>query len=250
MNKLRFETASVSDAGIVKEINEDSYICKLLETKEHFAGIFAVADGVGGLAKGEVASLKAVSNINKWWESEFKAHYEDFDYLIRSLQKVFYCTNLELLEYGRKNNLKLATTMTALLLYKNQYVIVHSGDSRVYRFRRGITFYCDQLSEDHSCIVQKNRNHQIYYKRVLTECLGNKESCKQFVSMGEIKKNDIFIICSDGLYKTLDTKQMVSIVKKNKKDVKKICTLCLDTVKQNRETDNISAIVLKAYNSR
>lgn len=245
MGKLKFEVAAVTDAGVVRSINEDAYVCRVIDAGEYYAGIFAVADGVGGLQKGEVASLTAVSNVNKWWETVFREHYHDKAFLQQSLEDVFQLTNDDLIQFGTKNNIKLATTMSALLLYKNRYIIVHTGDSRIYVRKGGIFAKCRQLTRDHTCMVQKEANGQIFYKQVLTDCLGSKKNFLKAIAEDRIEKKDIFLICSDGVYKTLNLKKINNFIKKYGKNPERLCRVMVEQVKKNGETDNISVIAVK-----
>lgn len=245
MKKLRFEVAALTDAGIGGRKNEDSYICRVIDARSHYAGIFAVADGVGGLQKGEMASLTAVSDINKWWESLFREHYNDEVYIKQSLTGVFEFVNEKLIKFGVENNIKLATTMSALLLYKNRYIIVHTGDSRIYLGRRGFFAKCRQLTHDYSIPVKKEIDGRIFYKWMLTDCLGNTENFKKFVSEGEIQEGDIFIVCSDGVYKTMELNKIKSLMKKHGSNPKTFCGALVEQAKKNGETDNISVIVVK-----
>lgn len=245
MGKLKFEAAAVTDAGVVRSVNEDAYVCRVIDAGEHYAGIFAVADGVGGLQKGEVASLTAVSHVNRWWETVFREHYHDKDFLQQSLENVFQLTNDDLIQFGTKHNIKLATTMSALLLYKNRYIIVHTGDSRIYGCKGGVFVKCRQLTQDHTCPVQKEVNGQIIYKQVLTDCLGSKKTFLKTIAEDKIAKKDLFLVCSDGIYKTLNLHTIQLFVKKYGKNPDKLCRALVEQVKNNGETDNISVIAIK-----
>ncbi len=245
MGKLTFKAAAVTDAGIVRKVNEDAYICRIIDAGEHYAGIFAVADGVGGLQKGEVASLTAVSNVNQWWETLFREHYHDKTFLQQSLENVFQLTNDDLLQFGNKHNIKLATTMSALFLYKNRYRIVHTGDSRIYVCKGGIFAKCRQLTHDHTYPVQKEANGRIIYKQVLTDCLGSKKTFLKTITEDKIEKKDLFLICSDGIYKTLNLNTIQLFVRKYHKNPERLCRALVEQVKKNGETDNISVIAVK-----
>lgn len=247
MKKLKLEVSAVTDAGTVREVNEDAYLCKIIDAKEFYAGIFAVADGVGGLQRGEIASLTAIANVNKWWETDFRKHYRNQETVMKSFVDMMRVTNQELLHFGEKNQIKLATTLSALLIYKDQAVIFHTGDSRIYRFRKGAFYKLEQMTEDHSCLVMKNINGRVLPKWVLTDCLGNQEDFRCFTNVSEIRKNDIFLIVSDGIYKTMETNQLSGFMKENKKSPGEMCSLLVDRVKQNGERDNISVIVLRVF---
>ena len=245
MKKLKLCVSGITDVGAIKNVNQDSFVYKVVDAGECFAGIFAVADGVGGLEKGEVASSMAISNINRWWENEFKNHYHDQEYLIRTLIDCFKNTNTEIINMAKRNEIKAATTLTVLFIYKNNYFIVHIGDSRIYKINGLFNRKIDQITQDHSCIIDKQINGRTIKKSVLTECLGNKEQCNHFCAMSPIKKNDIFIVCSDGIYKTMADNKILDLINQNKNNIQNVCQSLVDTVKLNGETDNISVIAIK-----
>lgn len=245
MGKLKFEVAAVTDAGIREGKNEDAYLCRVVDVGDCQAGIFVVADGVGGLQKGDVASLTAVSNVGVWWDTVFKAHYGDADYVRQSLLEAFRLTNEDLIQFGLKNNIKLATTMSALLFYQNSYIVVHTGDSRIYRYEGGFFAKLTQLTQDHSRTIQKEADGRIYYKQALTDCLGNKDSFQKTVVDGALEEGDVFLVCSDGVYKTMNKKTIKNIIKKHKKNPAGLVRFLVEQAKENGETDNISVIAVR-----
>lgn len=244
MKKRRLDVAGISDAGIVKEVNQDSFVFKVVDTGDYYSGIFAVADGVGGLEKGEIASAVAISNLNKWWEHEFKSHYQDQPYLLKSLVTMLKTANLEIIRLGQADGVKMATTMSVLFIHMNQAIIVHVGDSRIYKASGHISPKILQLTQDHSCFINREVNGRLVRKNVLTDCLGNREEFKYFSSMEPINKNESYIICSDGIYKTMDDKEILKAIRSAKNDVQVICSSLTDKVKSNGETDNISVIAV------
>ena len=245
MKKQRLEVAGLSDAGIIKEINQDSFVYKVVDAGEHYAGIFAIADGVGGLEKGELASAIAISNLNKWWEYEFKNHYPDQTYLIESLITMLKTTNLEIIRTGRIEGIKMATTMSVLFIYKEQAIIVHVGDSRIYKVSGFFSPKIQQLSQDHSVNVSREINGRTVQKSVLTDCLGNKEEFKYFSSVEPIVKNEIYILCSDGIYKTMEDKTILAVIRGSSNGCRQICSSLMENAKNNGETDNISIITVR-----
>jgi len=245
MKKLKLEVAGLSDAGIVKEINQDSFVYKVVDTGEYYAGIFAIADGVGGLEKGELASAVAVSNLNKWWEHEFKNHYQDQPYLVRSLITMLKTANLEIIRMGQTEGIKMATTMSILFIHMDQAIIIHVGDSRIYKVTGLFSPKIRQLTQDHSVFINREINGRTVRKSVLTDCLGNKEEFKYFSSMEPVSKNEIYFLCSDGIYKTMEDKDILTVIRGSKNDCLQICRSLMDKVKDNGETDNISIITVR-----
>lgn len=240
MKKTVFKVGTVSDAGIKKDINEDEFVFKIVETKENSFGIFAVADGVGGLCEGKLASSFAISQLNKWWEDEFKANFEDKEYVVSSLIKCIKNTNTRLLEKNEQDSKKRATTISVLFIYKQEYFVVHIGDSRIYEINRKIT----QLTKDHIAIVDQSAGSDMIRRSVLTQCIGVKGEILPFCSNGQIKKNSVFLVCSDGAYKKIPDEEILKTVKANKPHVQEMCKTLVNAAKERRESDNITVIAV------
>lgn len=245
MKKLNFEVFGMTDVGIEKEINQDSFVYKVVDVNDFCCGIFAVADGVGGLEKGEIASSIAISNINKWWENIFKNNYNNYEYLIKTLIQTIKEINQQIIILAESKAIKMATTLSVLFLYKDSYFIIHIGDSRIYKLSTTFGTKIVQLTEDHSQIIQKTYNGKLFQKSVLTQCLGNKTEVNHFCCTEKIKKNNYFLLCSDGIYKTLSNENIYQIFKNNVKDIKQVCSGLIENAKSNKEKDNISVIVIR-----
>ena len=240
MRKLFFDIGSVSDTGIKREVNQDKFFFKTVETDTSVAGIFSVADGVGGLNEGDVASSFVISNFSKWWEEEFKNHFGDKEYIAASLIKCVMQTNSQLVLRNSEDTKRRATTLSALLIYEHEYFIVHTGDSRIYEANRKIV----QLTKDHSAIVEQNVGQRLAKKSVLTQCIGAKNNITPFYASGQIRKNSVFIICSDGIYKKISDCEILKTVRANKDNVQQTCQSLVDIAKGRGETDDITIIAV------
>lgn len=241
MGILKISSFGISDIGRVKKVNQDSFVYKIVEASNSYAGLFAVADGVGGLKDGEVSSAIAISNLNKWWAGDFKDLYNDTDKLITSLVECFTKSNVEIMDYSKSKKIRTATTLSVLFIHKNMYYIVHIGDSRVYKITKKIA----RLTIDHSCYVDKIINGKTYKQSALTECLGNRAQINCYCDSGEISKNDIFMLCSDGVCKTIEDNEILNIIRKEKSDLGKACQIVINEAEERGETDNITLILAK-----
>ncbi len=250
MKVLQMEAAGLTDAGIVKKVNEDGFFYKIAAAGSSYAGVFAVADGVGGGIKGEVASSAAIAQINSWWEEDFKPNFHDQERIVNSLLSAFQHINEQLLRMSENSPYKIATTLSVLVLYQNQYLLVHTGDSRIYRYSGWLRGKLVQLTQDQSCLINKSVNGRMVKKSVLTECLGYKPVCNHFCVSGEICKNDLFFLCSDGVYKTISDEKIHETIKANKSNLNVLCRSFLDCAEQNGETDNITAVAVKIKGER
>ncbi len=242
---LKFDVFGITDIGTTKAVNQDCFTYRVVDVDNEYSGVFAVADGVGGLDSGEIASSIAIYNVNEWWENEFKSHYDDYSYIVKSLIDCMHQSNIDIIEESKANNIRSASTLSILLLYKNLFTIVHTGDSRIYRVRGTLIPKMELLTQDQSCLVQRNINGQIVMKSVLTECLGNREMLNHYCNNGEYKKNDIFILGSDGICKKNTDSEILSIVRANRNNMQQLSNTMVNTVKSKGETDNITSISIK-----
>lgn len=237
---MYIDWCGLSDIGTVKAVNQDSILCDVKQTVGRNIGIFAVADGVGGLEYGEVASRTAINTLNKWWEScNFSPNSTQVlsETLIRNIADI----NKEICDYPYN----MATTMSLLMILEDKYYILHIGDSRIYRYKSGVFGAIEQLTPDHSSMILKVVNGEEFEKSVLTDCLGRKSKSGYYSTSSPLDSGDLFVLCSDGVYKTQSLKDIKKIISRNKSSTDNICNTLISQAKNNGETDNISAIVVK-----
>lgn len=211
MSTYYFATAGKSAVGLVRAGNEDSG----LTSKK----LVAVADGMGGHAGGEVASSIAITTLLEEAKS-FTADdidHDSADDLLQSavdeIDKAIAWTATE-----RPELAGLGTTLSALLLHGTSVAMVHVGDSRIYRLR-GNSF--EQITKDHTVIQQLLETGSITpdevathpQRSVLTHVLMGDGLGLSGLSIFEVKPQDRYLLCSDGLSNVLSDKEMKSLVK-------------------------------------
>lgn len=195
---MRWESISVTDRGLIRPNNEDSS----LESVE--TGIFAVADGMGGHAAGEVASRIAVEALR-----EEARGGEESDNPADVLVRAFATANEEIRRRGHSEPDKrgMGTTLTILHLGRespDRGLIGHVGDSRAYRLRSG---RMEQLTRDHTWVQERvdagvltpeqARAHP--YSSILTRVLGTDDDIDPDLVAVDAEPGDLFLLCSDGL---------------------------------------------------
>ena len=192
-----------TDCGQIREINQDSL---LMRTKGD-AGVFVVADGMGGHSHGEVASALIVDKISEWADLklfEGKADTE-FDGLLDSFENLIEDINTELVEDYSTDGV-CGSTLVAMIIKGGKYAIFSVGDSRIY-IRSGREFM--QMTQDHVWQNQSEiantmspkqiKKHPNYGK--LTNAMGAAPHIRISISTGSINEGDTFTLCSDGIYK-------------------------------------------------
>jgi len=239
MSALFFATAAKSAVGLVRAGNEDSALTS--------RSLVAVADGMGGHAAGEVASRLAITTLAK--ESEIftrdEMDLESADDLFASTLQVADAT---IAEYAIENPdlAGMGTTLSALFLRNGAIAALHVGDSRIYRLR-GNAF--EQLSTDHTVIQELLSQGAITeadiathpQRSVLTQVLMGDGRNQPTLSIYQVKVDDRFLLCSDGLTNVLSDKEIKSILKGKARGA--AVDALIDASYINGAPDNVTVIV-------
>lgn len=239
MSTLYFATAAKSAVGLVRAGNEDSALTS--------RSLVAVADGMGGHAAGEVASRIAITTLAK--ESEVFTK-KDID--LESADDL-YSSSLPLIdatiaEYAIENPefAGMGTTLSALFLREGAVVALHIGDSRIYRLRGSAL---EQLSTDHTVIQELLDQGAITevdipthpQRSVLTQVLMGDGRNQTALSLYEVKADDRFLLCSDGLTGVVNDKEIKAILKSKARGA--AVDALIESAYANGAPDNVTVIV-------
>jgi len=215
---LDVEFAQISDPGRVRGHNED-YLGHFLPhspTQAHTHGwLFAVADGVGGHEKGEVASRVAIETLLAGFRNAVATEPHP-----SLLQRLIQAANLQVYETGRgasPGGVAMATTMVACALRYDRAAIAHVGDSRCYLVRRG---QATLLTRDHTVVNDQVRLGILSAKEaaesdrrhLLSRSLGNDMFVGVETSDHQIFTDDVLLLCSDGLHGSLEPSDIANLV--------------------------------------
>jgi protein phosphatase len=222
LSSTRLRSFGLSDRGRRRPHNEDAFMC------DDALGLFVVADGVGGHAKGEVASQESVEQIcgfvrqGKALITEYLADparddkREQVRRLLESaVQSACYMVfGLAELDPAQKG---MSTTISALLIAGQYGVTAQVGDSRIYRVRGGLG---QQLTEDHTLVNYKLKQGLISEadartmkgKNVITRAVGHKDYVEVDTRELEIQRGDRYLLCSDGLHGYLQAGELESVL--------------------------------------
>lgn len=239
----------VCDIGLKREINQDSILMLANDEKQQY--LFAVADGMGGHSDGEIASSMITDALKQWWNIiQTDEDVLDFRSVLESMQNKLREINNSIYEIYNKNAV-CGSTCIALIIYGNQYGIVSVGDSRIY-MRRNFTMksvMTDDVWENQSIVRESMtkgqiKRHKNYGK--LINALGTSDDVKLSMKADVLKLNDLFILCSDGLYKYCDEKYLKRISYNLKsKNIKDKIKFLIRKVYKDSASDNISIIMVK-----
>lgn len=241
----------LSETGRVRRDNQDAL--GLFQRDE--AGLFLIADGMGGLANGEKASGLVLSELSGWWDSFSPAGFEyDFSRMISSLVGALECANSRIYKQYSQNEL-CGTTATVLFLFRNLYGIIHAGDSRCYLLR-SFQWKCltmDEIWENEPGVDREARKRQDHPNRgLLLNAVGVQETFECRMSTDELKTDAVFLLCTDGIYKSCSDGDMKKCAKDCRKHhnmetaVKKLA----ETVYRYGARDNLTVAVIRYTHER
>ena len=221
--------------GKVRKNNEDALIFIEPET-------FAVADGMGGQAAGEVASKILIDTAKNFLPTVPEPHNEDI------LKKVIMKSNAAILREAANNPeyKGMGTTATILHIYKDRAYYAHVGDSRIYRLKNNIL---EQITQDHSYVENLVRKGEITpsearvhpMKNFLTQAVGAVPEVEVDTASFSVNIGDIFLLCTDGLTNMVDDKKITEILLSSENPAEKLIQAALD----NGGADNVSVIVVE-----
>ena len=232
--------------GKVREINQDYfYISNSLDEVQ----LYILADGMGGYNGGEIASKLAVQTAKNYIQNNFKDIEKDKDSIIQLLGSSMEYANMVVYEKSKENpELQgMGTTLEICLIYNNKVYIGHVGDSRIYRIRKQ---FIRKLTQDHSYVqklvkegtITKEQAAHHPQKNMLMKALGCNAFVEPDVMVKGFLKDDILIICSDGLTNLVDQETIYEMASKNIEQATK------DLVKLANDRggyDNITVVIIK-----
>lgn len=241
MTQVGFKT----DRGRKRDRNEDSLFVMPKED------IYIVADGVGGQNSGELASSMAVKTIAEYIkanplhgmteEEKLKEYF--LNCMINANQIIYQTARLAV------ENAGMATTVVLLYLSQGNAYIVNLGDSRAYICRDG---QISQITEDHTYVnelvkggsITKEQAEFHPQKNMITRALGGDERVLPDFYRLEIVKNDIIILCTDGLYGELSAEEICGMAAASN-SMSTLSRNLVQRANRNGGNDNITVICLK-----
>jgi serine/threonine protein phosphatase PrpC len=221
------ELAQLTDVGRVREHNEDDLLAWQLPV-EHWSphavlAVLAVADGMGGHQRGEVASAMAIEALGQaLCQPDSPCHFESAALLRRYLSDTVQACNRRIHDLGTDGQTDCpGTTLTAVALCDDSLVVAHVGDSRAYLLRDG---RLDQLTDDHSYVAEQVRAGHMTeeaartspFRGSLTRCLGSQAEVKVDLVTAGCRRGDLVLVCSDGLSEYVQREEIEAVLNQAK----------------------------------
>jgi protein phosphatase len=219
---LDIQFGQASDFGKVRTNNEDamgSFVPISRHQARSHGFLFAVADGVGGLDLGEVASATAISVLTNEF-SKAQADTMLISLLPRLIQHANAAVHDKTLESEYRGK-KMATTLVACALRYDQAIVSHVGDSRCYLVRNG---KARQVTQDHTLVNEQRKMglisseeiHDSDARHVLIRSLGPEMFVSPDTTAVTLQADDVLVLCTDGLHDEMSESMIASIVSQKK----------------------------------
>lgn len=234
--------------GCRREKNEDRFYVP----PKNGPFLFAVADGMGGCAAGEVASSMAISLLEKRIGGQLPVILQG-DLLGRQLflQELIREANEEIVA-AQQQNLELqgmGTTLTVILFHDGELLVGHIGDSQVHLLS-GEEFV--QITEDHSLVAQLVKNGEINpeeayshpQRHLLTRALGASSSYKMDLYRANPQNGDYILLCTDGLTSMLRPAQIKAIIT-GCRDIESAADELIKQANDSGGLDNITFVLIQ-----
>lgn len=237
--------AAGTDKGLLRDINEDSYM--IIPGRSDTSCVFVIADGLGGHNSGEVASRMAVEYIRDNIGAEGCFDSADLsgklEALVKKVNTAVYERSL-----GSAEVSGMGTTLTMAVFAGSTLTAAHVGDSRLYLIRDGAI---RQLTEDHSYIGELVRQGKLTReeaekhprKNIITRAIGSSPELEVDIISHQIEADDIYILCTDGLTNMVSESDIADIVSGS--DPEHACAKLIEAANKQGGEDNITVIVIK-----
>ena len=252
---MRYTATADTDVGISKSTNQDSVLIKHASTDIGEVLMAIVCDGMGGLAKGELASATVIREFARWFDEDLPFELDNLDMQVigGKWSLMLKDLNLKILEYGAEHGTSLGTTFSGILFVDNQYVIAHVGDTRVYQIGSSLnqlttdqTFVAREISRGTMTAEQAKTDKR---RNLLLQCVGASKTVEPQVICGTAEKG-AYMLCSDGFRHEITEAEMYESLNPinfmNKNAMHSNARYLIEQVKSRNEKDNISVVLIKA----
>jgi protein phosphatase len=236
---MQLRHAARTDVGKTREHNEDSYGVELGGERAAAGALFVVCDGVGGFASGEVASDIAVKTII----TQF--YGLDNTDPTAALTAAIETSNEIVFQQGGG---KMATTGVVALFRDDAVIVANVGDCRAYLIRDGEP---RQITRDHSFVAEQVRQgnmteqqaRESSYRNIITRAIGQRPDVEVDTFRQPVLKDDILVLCSDGLYGQVSADEITLAVSKVPLD--DACTRLVKLANDRGGPDNITIVAVQ-----
>lgn len=236
---MNYESDVYWNRGASHSINQDSLILLQALTSQGRVLMAVICDGMGGMDMGECASGYLVEELVTWFYDgllDAIGKKKALWIIRRCAERKIYQIQSRMQRYADKRSLEMGTTISMLVLWEKKYLLWHLGDSRIYRLRSGLS-KVRLLTNDHT--DDKGR---------LYKCVGNFGYFVPDFKLGNIKKGEAFLLCSDGFRNKMGIEEIGEVLapeNMTEDKIRKRLREIGEAVLRRGERDDLSAVYVK-----
>ena len=232
---FRPKSVGLTHVGVVRSANEDSMMLR------EDAGVWVVADGMGGHENGQWASSTITDSVSA------APVTGDFDADVEAISSAILTANDTIYRASVERGRAMGSTVTALYINGDRFVAFWAGDSRIYLLRDGLLH---QLSRDHTQVMdmverglltpEEAAHHPMGH--VLSRAVGTQETLELDAISDTAQTKDVFLLCSDGLTGVVSSEEISERLKSLPPQV--ACNRLLDLVLARGAPDNVTMVAV------
>lgn len=236
---MKFRTSALSDIGCLRSENEDFHVC------DDELGLYAVADGIGGLPGGAQASRRAVTSLTSWFRTQRRVSLPHYPEGLR-------LANQAVFDLGRQISPRqgIGTTLTLAHIAHDVLHVVHVGDSALFRLRAG---EIEQLTHEHNLENEMKaraaRGEPVIVlhenKAALTRCVGQPPPLEGEYSSHQIAAADRYLVCTDGITRCITPREITQHLARAMEPADAVKVL-VDLARDRGGLDNATAVAIFA----
>ena len=246
-SEVKLNINGISDVGRVRDGNEDSI------DWDARLGLIMLADGMGGHNAGEVASALAVETIKTALQDVLAPEIQAADIIDYhdAVREAVVFANQEIHEQAQMKTecAGMGTTVVMGLFRPDSVILAHVGDSRIYRYRQG---ELARMTSDHSLVqemvdsgyLSPEEAQQSASKNLITRALGIAPDVEVDVKEIPVQRDDIFLMCSDGLSDLVNDQDISKVINDAGLDIQTATQGLVNLANERGGTDNISVILI------
>ncbi len=255
---MDFIISGNTDIGLTKSTNQDSLSIKVINTKQGRMVFAVLCDGMGGLAKGEVASASLIMAFDEWTKTQLPQLCEGpiEDSVLRSQwEQIVSDQNEKIKAYGAQLGIKLGTTLTAMLITQTRYYVINVGDTRAYELYNGIR----QITNDQTLVAREVELGNLTVEQaktderrsVLLQCVGASDDVYPDMFFDSVSPDAVYMLCCDGFVHEITSEEMYDRFQASKlmseDDMNKASLELIELNKARKERDNITVALIRTF---
>ena len=246
MTRTALDAVGFSDAGTVRQFNEDRVVV------DAALGLLLLADGMGGHRAGDVAAHMGIDIVHRALRARFAKASTSPPSLLAAVHQSINQANEAIHQAARTPGARegMGTTLAVVAFDDASAVIGHVGDSRIYRLRDDeLTL----LTRDDSLVREAVEQGLIsasdaadsHNRSLVTQALGVAPTIDAHVHAIDVREEDVILVCSDGLSDLVAHDDIELIVNTLKINLPLAARTLIDTAKDNGGYDNVSVILAR-----